>query len=70
LSRKEWVKDGINVFSNGLNHKDLSILHSHLNFLQPLLLGKLNRYHLTSFSSFDPFLTLELWIDEQWVSGA
>jgi hypothetical protein len=70
LSGKKWIKNWINVLTEGFDHENITVGNSHLDFLKPVLLGKLNDNHFTSFFSFNPFLTLELWIDQEWVSVA
>jgi len=68
LSRKKWIKNWIDVLTDGFDHEDVTVGNSHLDFLKPVLLRKLNDNHFTSFFTFNPFLTLKLWINEEWVS--
>jgi hypothetical protein len=70
LSRKKWIKNWVNVLAYGFNHENFTVVNSHFDSLKPILLRKLNDFHITSFFTFNPFLTLKLWINKKWISVA
>jgi len=70
LLGEKWIKNGINVLTDGLDHESVTVGNGHFDLLKPLLLTELNSNHFSSFSSSDPLLTLQLWINDKWVSVA
>jgi hypothetical protein len=70
LSGKKWIKNGINFFTDRFNHKHVTILDGHFDSLQPVLLVELDNNHFRTFSSLNPFLALELWINHESISTA
>lgn len=70
LSTKERIKKWVNILTNGVNHENLTVLDSHLDLLGPSSHRELHDLHLSTFSTSDPLLTLELRINEKRPSGA
>lgn len=70
LSGEEWIENGIDFLTDGLDHEDLTTGYGHLDLLEPGFLTKLDDLHLGSLFTLDPLLTLKLWIDDEWVSVA
>ena len=58
LLGEKWIKNGINVLTDGLDHESVTVGNGHFDLLKPLLLTELNSNHFSSFSSSNPLLTL------------
>jgi hypothetical protein len=65
LSTKEGIKKWVDLLTNGIDHEYLTVLNSHLDLLGPALHGELHDLHLSTFSTSDPLLTLELRINKK-----
>lgn len=70
LTREQWVKDSIDVLSNTVDDEGLTAADSELDLLLPTGGRELDGDHLASLLTSDPLDTLELWIDEEWVTTA
>jgi hypothetical protein len=70
LPGEERIEGGVEVLTDGLDHEDIAVGDGHLDLLEPGSLAELDGDHLAALTALDPLLSLELWIDDEWVPVA